>query len=170
MSGPAAPPELPPTAHLLGWGLVFFGLWLVLIGAAPKDMPVGLVAAAAATWTSTQCWPPGGRVSIVGLARFMARFLPQAVVAGVDVAWRALSPLPALKPGLVVYRATLAPGFAQDAMRAVMSLQPGKLPVSTDASGDLLVHCLDRDAPVNAQLAADEAAFLRIWQGGRGVV
>lgn len=169
MNGPAAPPELPPTAHLLGRGLAFFGLWLVMIGAAPKDMPVGLAAAAAATWTSTECWPSRGRLSVVGLTRFMARFLPQAVVAGVDVAWRAVSPRPALKPGLVVYRATLAPGFAQNAMRAVMSLQPGKLPISTGASGDLLVHCLDRDAPVAAQLAADEAAFLRIWRGGRGV-
>ena len=160
--------ERPPTAILLGRGFGFFGLWLALIGAAPQDMPAGLVAAAAATWASVQLWPSDGRLSLPGLARFVLRFLPQAVVAGVDVAWRAMAPRITLKPGLVDYRATLPPGLAQGAMCAVMSLQPGKLPVSCQASGDMLVHCLDTEAPVTAELAADEAAFLRILRGEPG--
>lgn len=158
--------ERPAITILLGRGFGFFGLWLALIGTAPQDMPLGLVAAVAATGASVQLWPSDGRLSPIGLARFVLRFLPQAVVAGIDVAWRAMALRIVLRPGLVDYRATLAPGLAQGAMCAVMSLQPGKLPVSCQASGDMLVHCLDTQAPVTAELAADEAAFLRMLRGG----
>lgn len=159
--------ERAPIATLLGRGLGFFVIWLALIGTAPRDMPFGLLAGAAATWASVHLWPSAGRLSLPGLARFVLRFLPQSVVAGADVARRAMAPRVALKPGLVDYRASLPSGLAQGAMCAVMSLQPGKLPISCQASGDMLVHCLDTDAPVTAELAADEAAFLRILQGER---
>ncbi|KPF69741.1 hypothetical protein IP69_10375 [Bosea sp. AAP35] len=152
---------------LLGRGIGFFLLWLVLIGTAPKDMPVGLVAGVAAAWASIPLWPIDGRLSLTGLLRFILRFLPQAVVAGVDVARRAFARDIVMKPGLVTYRASLRPGLAQSALCAVMSLQPGKLPVSCATSGDMLVHCLDSDAAVTAELAADEAAFLRILPGVR---
>jgi multicomponent Na+:H+ antiporter subunit E len=153
---------------LLGRGLGFFVIWLALIGTAPKDMPFGLLAAAAATWASGQLWPPDSRLSLAGLIRFVLRFLPQSAVAGVDVARRAMAPRIALRPGLVDYRATLPAGLAQGAMCAVMSLQPGKLPVSCQASGEMRVHCLDTEAPVTAELAADEAAFLRILHVAHG--
>ncbi|PTM39622.1 Na+/H+ antiporter subunit E [Bosea sp. 124] len=167
MNALPAPRLRPSPPILLGRGLGFFALWLALIGTAPADWPFGLVAAAAATWASTELWPADGGLSFSGLARFVLRFLPQAVIAGTDIARRAMAPRITLKPGLVGYRATLRPGLAQGAMCAVMSLQPGKLPVSCQASGDMLIHCLDTGAPVTAELAADEAAFLRILQGGR---
>lgn len=168
MIAPPASRPHPSIPVLLSRGAGFLALWLALIGTAPKDMPFGLVAAAAATWASTELWPADSRLSLPGLARFILRFLPQAVVAGTDIAWRAMAPRITLKPGLVAYRASLPPGLAQGAMCAVMSLQPGKLPVSCGASGDMLLHCLDAEAPVTAELAADEAAFLRMLQGGRG--
>lgn len=168
MTAPAS--LLPGLRSVVLWsrGLFFFALWLVLTGAALKDMPVGLIAAAAATWASMPVWPQDGRLSSVGLLRFVLRFLPQAVAAGLDVARRAFARRIAMKPGIVTYRASLRPGLAQGALCAVMSLQPGKLPVSCAASGDMRVHCLDSDASVTAELAADEAAFLRILPGGRG--
>jgi multicomponent Na+:H+ antiporter subunit E len=160
-----------PLATSLMRGFGFFAIWLALIGTAPKDMPFGLLAAAAATWASLRLWPPNGRLSLSGLARFVLRFLPQSVLAGADIARRAMAPRIALRPGLVDYRTTLPPSLAQGAMCAVMSLQPGKLPVSCQASGDMLVHCLDTSAPVTAELAADEAAFLLMLpgQGGRNL-
>lgn len=167
MIAPASPHQSILRPGLLGRGLLFFALWLVLIGASPKDMPVGLIAAAAATWASIPLWPPESRLSPTGLIRFVLRFLPQAVVAGLDVARRAFSRRIAMKPGLVTYRASLRPGLAQGALCAVMSLQPGKLPVSCAASGEMRVHCLDSDASVTAELAADEAAFLRMLPGDR---
>ena len=169
MTAPASPRQTLSRTSLLGRGLLFFALWLVLIGAAPKDWPVGLIAAAAATWASIPLWPPESRLSPTELIRFVLRFLPQAVVAGLDVARRAFAPRIVMNPGIVAYRASLRPGLAQGALCAVMSLQPGKLPVSCSASGEMRVHCLDSDASVTAELAADEAAFLRILTGDRSV-
>ncbi|MDP3257004.1 Na+/H+ antiporter subunit E [Bosea sp. (in: a-proteobacteria)] len=167
MTAPAPLRQTLLRPSLLGRGLLFFVLWLVLIGAAPKDWPVGLIAAAAATWASFSLWPPDSRLSPSGLLRFVLRFVPQAVVAGLDVAGRAFARRIAMTPGIVTYRAGLRPGMAQGALCAVMSLQPGKLPVSCAASGEMRVHCLDSDGPASTELAADEAAFLRILPGDR---
>lgn len=167
MTAPAPLRQTLLRPSLLGRGLLFFALWLVLIGPAPKNWAVGLIAATAATWASISLWPPDSRLSPTGLLRFVLRFLPQAVVAGLDVAWRAFARRIAMKPGIVTYRAGLRPGMAQGALCAVMSLQPGKLPVSCVASGEMQVHCLDSEGPITAELAADEAAFLRILPGDR---
>jgi len=45
---------------------------------------------------------------------------------------------------------------------ALMSLLPGTVPTGSDASGGLVVHCLDVKQPVIAQLAAEEAVFARV--------
>lgn len=149
-------------------GVLFFGLWLVMIGTAPKDWPFGVLAAAAATWTSLALWPARTRLSSSGLLMFVLRFLPQAVVAGVEVALRAMAPRISLNPGLASHTTALPQGFARGALCAVMSLQPGKLPVGVGGETDtLLIHCLDMNAPVAADMAAEERAFLRIWRGRR---
>lgn len=141
-------------------------LWLTLMGTALKDLPIGLVAAAAATWTSTALWPASGKLSAPGLVRFLIRFIPQSAVAGVDIARRAFARQPALSPGFVTYRTSLPPGMARSASCAVMSLQPGKLPVAVEADGTLHIHCLDLREPVSAQIAADEAAFCGTLRNG----
>ena len=155
----------PPLA-MLTRSLGFLALWLILMGPALKDLPIGLIAAAAATWTSTALWPESGKLSTRGLLRFLIRFIPQSAVAGVDVARRAFAPQPALSPGFVTYRTVLPPGMARSASCAVMSLQPGKLPVAADADGTLHIHCLDLREPVAEQIAADEAAFCGTLQNG----
>ncbi|GAU81777.1 hypothetical protein BIWAKO_01678 [Bosea sp. BIWAKO-01] len=155
-----------PLLARLTRGLGFLALWLILMGPALKDLPIGLIAAAAATWTSTALWPEGGNLSASGLMRFLIRFVPQSAVAGVDVARRAFAPQPALSPGFVTYRTALPPGMARSASCAVMSLQPGKLPVAVDADGTLHIHCLDLREPVAEQIAADEAAFCGTLQNG----
>ena len=49
---------LPPGAvWRAAW---FFGLWLVLAGADPADLPAAAMAVVAATWTSLHLLPPGG--------------------------------------------------------------------------------------------------------------
>jgi len=42
---------------------------------------------------------------------------------------------------------------------ALMSLLPGTVPTGSSERGGLLLHCLDIDQPVVAQLAAEEALF-----------
>jgi multicomponent Na+:H+ antiporter subunit E len=147
----------------------FFLLWLVLIGAQPKHWPFGIVAACAATFASTLLWPAATGLSLSGIARFTLRFLPQSVMAGLDVARRSFSPDPGLHPGIVTHETRAPSGMARDGMTAVMSLQPGKLPVGHGDvghgdEGTLLVHCLDTREPVAAEMAADEAAYLRMFR------
>ncbi|MBB4003017.1 Na+/H+ antiporter subunit E [Aurantimonas endophytica] len=159
-TGPRSP------ASLLPRGAGFLALWVVLIGATPKDLPVGVMAAGAAAWTSQLFWPATGAISPMGLLRFAIRFLPQSMVAGVDVARRAFAPGPMLVPGFVTWRTVLPDGAARRAFCAVMSLQPGKLPVAAEQDGTLLVHCLDLRGPILAEIRADEAAFRRVLREG----
>lgn len=136
----------------------FFCVWLAIAGVGIADLAVGMAAAAVATWASLELLPPGQwRLRPVALACFGLRFLRQSIVAGVDVALRALSPRLPLQPGFVVYRPRLAPGPSRNAFCTVTSLLPGTLPSGPDGSGGLVVHCLDTSQPVAEQLAVEEA-------------
>jgi len=140
----------------------FLGLWLVLSGAALGDLPIGAVAVVAAPWTSLRLLPPGPwHPRPAALARLALRFLRQSVIAGVDVAWRALDPRLPVRPGFVVYPVRLAPGPARNAFSALASLVPGTVPAGAAEGGALLVHGLDVGQPVAAQLATEEALLVR---------
>ena len=139
----------------------FLVLWLVLAGAAPADLPAGLAAAVAATWTSLRLLPPGSaRLSPAALVRLALRFAYQSAVAGLDVAWRALDPRLPLRTGFVAYPVGFPPGAARNAFATLTSLLPGTVPVG-DEGERLLYHCLDVEQPVVSQLAAEEAALAR---------
>jgi multicomponent Na+:H+ antiporter subunit E len=145
----------------------FLVFWLVLAGVNPGDLPAAAVAVAAATFVSLRLLPPGQfRLSPLGLARLVLRFLVQAVIAGVDVARRALDPRLPLRPGFVTYAPRLPPGNARDAFCALASLMPGTLPADTNADGTLLVHCLDIGQPAAEQMALEEARFMRALVDG----
>jgi multicomponent Na+:H+ antiporter subunit E len=147
----------------------FLVLWLVLSGADPGGLPAGAVAVVAATWTSLQLLPVGRwRLSPTALIGFVLRFMRQSVVAGADVAWRALDPRLPLRPGFVAYPAALAPGVARNTFCTLSSLLPGTMPTGPDERGALLIHCLDIDEPIVAQLAAEEALLARVLGGGQG--
>jgi len=143
-------------------GLGFLGFWVVLIGPDPVDLAAGLVTAAAATWASLRLSPPNdGRLRYVALARLAWRFIRQSISGGVDVARRALDPRLPLRPGFVAYPVYLPPGPARNAFCAFTSALPGTLPAGVDERGALVYHCLDVEQPVAAQLAMDEALFIR---------
>ena len=141
----------------------FLVLWIIITGGDPADLGAGAVATLAATGVSLRLLPPGtSRVRPAALARFALRFLCQSVVAGVDVARRALDPGLPLHPGFVVYPVGLPPGPARSMFITLMSLLPGTVPSGSDERGQLLIHCLDVEQPVVAQLAAEEALFTRV--------
>jgi multicomponent Na+:H+ antiporter subunit E len=148
--------------------VVFLGLWLALEGADPAGLPIAVATALAATWISVRLLPPGSwrpqPVALVGLA---LRFVRQSVVAGADVAWRALDPRLPLRPGFVTHRAELPSGVVRSIFWALTSLQPGTVPSGADESGAEIVHCLDLDQPVAAQLAVEEALLGRALGRGR---
>jgi len=155
----------------------FIVLWLALAGPALADLPAGAIAAAAATWASLRLLPPGTwrllppgtwRLRPAALARFALRFFVQSVIAGVDVARRALDPRLPLRTGFVSYAPHLPPGPAQSAFCTLTSLLPGTVPCGTDDSGALVIHCLDVDQFVASQLAKEEALFVHACGGDRG--
>jgi multicomponent Na+:H+ antiporter subunit E len=141
--------------------LAFLGLWLVLAGADLADLPAATIAVIAATWTSLRLMPPSeSRPSLIALASLALRFLRQSLVAGADVAWRALDPRLPLRTGFVSYPVRFPPGPARNVFTTLTSLLPGTVPAG-DESGQVVYHCLDVDQPVVPQLAADEAGLSR---------
>ncbi len=167
--------SLPGNQVGVGWQRVaaraaaFFGLWLVISGASPADLPVGVVAALIATWTSLRLLAPGTwRPRPLAVIGVVARFMGQSAIAGADVAWRALQPRPRLRPGLVACTVRVPQGPVRSAFCAFESLMPGTLPAGFDANGRLLIHCLDVGQPVAAALDADEARLKRAFGSRAG--
>lgn len=149
-------------AVMLGRLALCLGLWIALIGTGLTDLAIGAAAAVVAAWLSLRLLPPAGRaISWRALAGFALRLAWQSLVAGIDVARRAFDPRMPLRTGHVAFPTRLPAGPARDVFRAAMSLQPGALPVSAETDGPILFHCLDTTWPVLAQLAAEEARFLR---------
>jgi multicomponent Na+:H+ antiporter subunit E len=140
-----------------------FGFWLILTGANPADMVVGVFAAGAATWVSLRLLPAGtGHPRPLALLAMVLRLAREAVRAGVDVAWRALDPRLPVQPGFVSHRLNLPPGLPRDAFGALASLMPGTVAAGREKEDQLIVHCLDMRQPVMAQLAADEARLAKV--------
>lgn len=152
-------------AVLVRAGLLF-GVWLIIAGLAPRDVVVGALATVAATWASLRLLSPGQwRLRPAALIRVVLRFLVQSIRAGVDVALLALDPRLPLRPGFVVFRARIPIGTRRDAFCTMTSLLPGTLPVESNAH-DIVFHCLDVTQPVTAQIAVDEALFMRAFEAG----
>jgi multicomponent Na+:H+ antiporter subunit E len=159
MSMIAVPPPVAGRAFIRAIG--FFGFWLILSGVKLADVPMGALAAVIATWASLWLLPPGqASLRPVALVRLALRFAWQSIVAGADVAWRALDPRLPLRPGFVAYPVRFPPGTARNAFTALTSLLPGTVPAGEDG-GQLLYHCLDVDQPVVSQLAEEESALAR---------
>jgi multicomponent Na+:H+ antiporter subunit E len=147
---------------------LLFGVWIVIDQSAkPGNLLVGVLATAAATWASLRLLPPArGRVRLGGLLMLLPRFLWQSLVAGFDVARRALAPRLDLQPGFVEYRTQLPPGSARSAFELISSLMPGTVP-SDEGQRHIEYHCLDTRQPVAEQLAAEERAYAPALQGER---
>src|SRR5215470_17564732 len=140
-------------------GGAFFVLWVVLIGTSPSDLIAGVLVSGAATWTSLALLPPGlQRVRLIGVLPLIPRFLWKSLVAGWDVARRALDPRLPLRTGFVGYPARFRSPLVRNAFASYTSLLPGTLPVEDDGE-TLLYHCLDIEQPVAAELATEETVL-----------
>ncbi len=141
---------------------VFLALWLILAGVKFADLPAAIVAVIAAVWASLRLMPPGVvRLSPAGIISVAAHFPLEALVAGVDVAWRALAPRQSLRPGFVICPSCQPPGPAREAFLMFASLLPGTVPCDESNNQQLLVHSVDVTQPVAAQMARDEVRFVR---------
>jgi multicomponent Na+:H+ antiporter subunit E len=161
-----APVSLEPSTFLRS--VAFFGFWLVLTDAQAADVPAGVVAAIAATWASLRLMPPQKwSVRPAKLAGLVLRFMCQSIIAGIDVARRALDPRRPLQPGFLIYHPLLSPGAKCETFCAITSLMPGTLPSGDSEDGGIAVHCLDVTQPVVEQIAAEEALFVQALGGTR---
>jgi multicomponent Na+:H+ antiporter subunit E len=149
------PRSLARTALVRGFW--FMALWLVLMPSIkPADLAVGLLVTIAATALSLHLLPPSaGRVRFGALLGFVPHFLWQSVVAGLDVARRALSPSMPLNPGFTLCRVGFPRGVARNEFAAITSLLPGSLPAGEEEDA-IVYHCLDVTQPVAAQIAEEE--------------
>jgi multicomponent Na+:H+ antiporter subunit E len=156
------PPPLPASlpAALLRASL-FLGLWLVLAG--PAGLPFGLLAAGLATWASLRLLPPHpGRLDPRALARLIGLTVRQTALAGWDVARRAFTRPPDVRPGVLDLPLPLPPGPRRDAFRALASLAPGSLPLADPPGGALRLHALDTALPLARDTGAAASAFARL--------
>ncbi|WP_298356489.1 Na+/H+ antiporter subunit E [Rhodoblastus sp.] len=139
----------------------FFLFWLMVAGWSVRDLPVGAAAAGGALWISLKLSPSGdARVRAGPLFRLVVRLLRGSLVAGFDVARRALAPRPDLRPGFVSCPLTLPEGEARDVFRLLQSLMPGTLPTGVE-EGRALVHGLDLSQPIAENFATEERLFKR---------
>ncbi len=138
----------------------FLGLWIILDGLDVGGFVLGCATALTASRVSLRLLPgQGWRPRPIALALFGLRFLRQSVIAGADIAWRALSPGMPLRPGFVLYPTRLPEGHPRSVFRMLASLLPGSLPAGPEAQGRVPVHLLDTARPALAELADEEARF-----------
>jgi multicomponent Na+:H+ antiporter subunit E len=145
----------------------FFALWIILMPSAkPPDLLCGLIATLVATQMSLRLLPASaGRLRLGALLIFAPHFVAQSVLAGIDVARRALHPRLPLQPGIVIYRTGFGPGMARNEFAIITSLLPGSLPVDETEDG-LVYHCLDVSQRVADQLADEERRLTGALTGG----
>jgi multicomponent Na+:H+ antiporter subunit E len=127
--------------------LVFALVWLGLTEGDLKDWWLGLAFVAIAAAASLVLMPPGGRRwRPGGVAPFVAFFLRQSLLGGLDVARRALDPRMPVDPVFIEFRTGLTDEAAIVLLADIASLLPGT--VTADIAGQhLVVHVLDRNMP-----------------------
>jgi multicomponent Na+:H+ antiporter subunit E len=140
--------------------------WLILEGANPAGLLIGLPAAVLATWLAVRLMPPWGvRISPLGVIAFCGHFLWGSLVAGVDLAIRALHPRLPLRTGFVPCSCGIPRGPQRDLFLAASSLMPGSLPVEEKGDELVVLHALDVEQPHAAQLAENELRFASATEG-----
>jgi multicomponent Na+:H+ antiporter subunit E len=163
----AAMPDSPRSTAL--WrGAAFFLLWMLLMQSVkPSDLAIGVLASVGATWTSLRLLPPVcGGLRFGQLLALLPHFLWESVLAGVDVARRALRPRISLSPGFVACQLTFPPGFARNTFATITSLLPGSVPAD-EVEGVLIYHCLDDTTPVVEQLLKEERLLAKALVAGQ---
>jgi multicomponent Na+:H+ antiporter subunit E len=166
-SGPDARP-VPRARTAVSRGAMYFALWMVLLPSAkPSDLGLGLAAAVGATWLSLHLLPPeAGRLRFNVLLALMPHLVWESILAGIDVARRALSREMALKPGFVDCPMAFPPGLARNTFTTISSLLPGSVSAG-DGDDKVVYHCIDVTQPVVEQLCEEERILARALVEGQ---
>lgn len=136
--------------------LILSVVWLALTRADPGGLLPGGLAVLAGTWLSLRLMPPHRQAfRLWPLLRMTPGFLWRSVVGGTDVAWRALHPRLPMRPGWRTCPSTLRAGGGRVLLGGEFSLLPGTLVAGT-RDGRFLVHCLDTDQVIEADIQRAE--------------
>ncbi len=143
-------------------------IWLILTGGRADSLLPGIVVVIPAAVASlllpvSHAWS----WRLGGLCRFLPFFLWRSLLAGLDVARRALAPDLALHPGLYRYRWRLPPGPARIFFANTVSLLPGTLSVGLDRE-NLLLHTLDTRRDLDDELVSLEEMVNQLFQQEKG--
>ncbi len=162
----ARPESLLATA--LWRGMAFFLLWMLLMPSLKRgDLVVGVLASVGATWVSLRLLPPSsGCLRFGRLLALLPHFVWESVLAGVDVARRALLPGLPLRPGFVTCPLGFPPGFARNTFATITTLLPGSV-AAGEVDGVMVYHCIDTSSPVVEQLWKEERLLARALVAGR---
>ncbi|MCG5524066.1 Na+/H+ antiporter subunit E [Ectothiorhodospira haloalkaliphila] len=143
---------------------VLAGLWVALTGGTAQGWMIGGPAILAATaLIFLYPAPPRWRLSPVGALRFGPWFALRLLLGALDVARRALGRRPRLAPGCRVFRTRLPEGAPRLLFANVITLLPGTLTAGLHDEL-LLIHMLDTDADLEAQLRPLEARVAALFR------
>lgn len=153
---------LPAMRAVVWRGALFALLWWALTDGRPGSWGVGAVAVLAATGLSLRLLPPVPTyVSRIGLVRFLFFFVHQSLRSGVQVAWFAVRPRLALRPGVHEISLRLPEGISRVLLANTMSLLPGTLSVELEGRR-LCLHVLDETAPTEAEVRTAESRLAQM--------
>lgn len=142
---------------IAGRAVLFAGAWLALTRGDTSAWPLAALAVIAAVAASMAVMPPAGTpVRWRRTPGFLAFFLWQALLGGVDVARRALDPRLPIRPGFLRHASGLPHGAARLLLAWTVSLLPGTVSVELTPDG-LEVHALDVGSGADERLAELEA-------------
>jgi multicomponent Na+:H+ antiporter subunit E len=163
MSGETTASPPLPIAEIILRGALFTGVWWAFNLDDPDSWLVGVPTVILAVLLSLAVLPASAwRPRPIATARFVIYFLRNSAFSSVDVALRALRPDMPLDPGIVQYRLRLTQETALSIVANTTSLLPGTL--SADVrDGVLIVHSLDINGPVIAELRALEEHVARMY-------
>jgi multicomponent Na+:H+ antiporter subunit E len=142
--------------------LLLLALWWLLSEASVDALWIGVPTVALAAL-------PGLRSrSVVAprllqLLRFGPAFIGRSLLAGVDVAARALRPDMGLHPALLEFRTDLPPGTPRVFFANLVSLLPGTLSADIEDCR-LQIHVLDDRAPSEPTLRQLEGVVARLFK------
>lgn len=139
------------------WRSALFALlWWALTDGRTDSWGVGAVSILGAVALSLNLLPPVPTyVSRIGLLRFLLFFIVQSLRGSTQVAWFALRPRPALRPGIHEIALRLPEGIGRVLLANTLSLLPGTLSVELEGN-HLSLHVLDVEAPTRAQVRRAE--------------
>ncbi|RVU48400.1 cation transporter [Lujinxingia sediminis] len=152
------------------WRVVFFAsLWWIWAGDKPASWWFGAPSVlGAAIMAARRVGDESQRVRVRGLVVFLLYFVRASFKGGLDVAWRAISPRMRLRPGFLEYPLRLDGERAPAVFFAnIISLLPGTLSVELGARS-VMVHAIDLEAPVEAQLQELEERIAVMFGAGSG--